>query len=258
MRFKIVLIILCLLLTAIVTSTFASTSKVNGFTKEQQAQIKVIIHNYLIQNPQVLVEASQALQEQQMQKLRRDAIKAARISTDDLLRSNSPAVGASRGLVTVVAFLDYQCPFCRLMSPRLEHLIKTNPKMRVVFKEFPIHGQYSIMSAKAALAASLQGKYWEMHKALMKAKMPLTEQEIMDVAKSTGLDMKKLAVDMRKPWVKQEIDNVYRLAKKLNLIGDPSFFIMKSNMTDNSKDQIYFIAGYVSEQELQGAINKLE
>ncbi|MGD9107735.1 MAG: DsbA family protein [Gammaproteobacteria bacterium] len=258
MRFKIILIVLCLLLIGVVAQVSASTNNVNGFTKAQQAQIKVIIRNYLIQNPQVLVEASQALQEQQMQKLRQDAIKNARVNTDALLRSNSPVAGASRGSITMVAFLDYQCPFCRLMSPVLKRLIKDNPQMRVVFKEFPIHGKYSVMSAKVALAASLQGKYWEVHQALMKAKMPLTEQEIMDVAKSTGLNMKKLAVDMRKPWVKQEIDGVYRLAKKLNLIGDPSFFIMKSNMTDNSKDQIYFIAGYVSEQELQGAINKLK
>lgn len=256
-KFKIVLIILCLLLTGVVVvQASTETNTVNGFTKAQQAQIKVIIHNYLVQNPRVLVEASQALQEQQMAKLRKDAVKSARVNTDELLRSNSPTAGDSHGGITMIMFSDYQCPFCRLMDPVLQNLIKANPKMRIVFKEFPVHGKYSVMSAKAALAAGLQGKYWEVHKALMKAKMPLTEQEIMDAAKSAGLDMQKLTVDMRKPWVGQEINGVYRLAKKLNLIGDPSFFVMKSDTMDNSKNPIYFLAGYVSEHELQGVINK--
>lgn len=259
MRFKVVLIILCLLLTGVVVvQASTETSKANGFTKAQQDQIKVIIHNYLIQQPQVLVEASQALQKQQMEQARQDAIKGARVNTDGLLRSNSPAAGDTHGEITMVIFSDYQCPFCRLMDPVVQSLIKADPKMRVVFKEFPIHGKYSVMSAKVALASNLQGKYWEVHQALMKAKMPLTEQEIMDAAKSTGLDMQKLTADMRKPWPEQEIDGVYRLTKKLNLMGAPSFFIMKSNMMDNSKDPVYFLAGYVSEQELQGAINKLK
>lgn len=259
MRFKVVLIILCLLLTGIVVAQASTeTGKANGFTKVQQDQIKIIIYNYLIQNPQVLVEASQALQKQQMEKARQDATKGAQVNAGELLRSNSPTAGNTHGEITMVVFSDYQCPFCRMMDPVVQNLIKDNPKMRIVFKEFPIHGEYSVMSAKVALAASLQGKYWEVHQALMKAKMPLTEQEIMDAAKSTELDMQKLTSDMHKPWIEKEMDGVYRLAKKINLLGAPSFFVMKSNMMDNSKDPVYFLAGYVSEQELQDAINKLK
>jgi len=253
MKFKFILITVCLFLTGVVVAQAPSN---NGFTPAQKKRIEIIIHNYLIQNPQVLDEASKVLQARILKQMTEDAIKGARTNTDGLLRSKSPVMGNSHGPITMVTFLDYQCPFCRVMTSMLEHLIKVNPELRVVCKEFPVHGKYSIMAAKVALAADLQGKYWEVHKALMGAPMFLTEKGIMDAAKSTGVDMKKLTADMQKISIQNEINRVYQLAKSLKLTGDPSYFVMKTNMKDNSDAPIYFVPGYSSEQELQAMINK--
>lgn len=258
MKFKFILVVVCLVLAgAVVFQVFTTTKRINEITKAQQRQIEIIIHNYLIQHPQVLDEASKALQVQELKKLTKRAIAGARTSTDDLLRSGSPVVGNSNGPVTMVAFLDYQCPFCRAMTQMLEHLIKINPELRVVFKEFPVHGKYSVMAAKVALAADLQGKYWEVHKALMQAPMFLTEQGIMNAAKSTGVNMEQLTKDMQKPGITAEINKAVKLAQKLQLEGDPSYFFMKTDMKDNSSAPIYFIPGYASEAELQALINKI-
>jgi len=258
LKFKFILVVICLVLVGVVVVQ-ASTSNnlVNGFTSAQQKQIEKIVHNYLVQNPQVLDEASKALQLQHLKQLTERAVKGARISTDDLLRSNSPIAGNPHGSVTMVAFLDYQCPFCRAMIPMVEHLIKINPELRVVFKEFPVHGKYSIMAAKVALAANLQGKYWEAHKVLMQAPMFLTEQGIMSAAKSTGVDIQQLIADTQKPSIAAEINGAVKLAQKLQLEGDPSYFFMKTDMKDDSSEPIYFIPGYGSEKELQALINKI-
>jgi protein-disulfide isomerase len=253
-KFKFILVTVCLFLIGVVVAQAPSN---NGFTPVQRKQIELIIHNYLIQNPQVLDEASKALQAKILKQMTKDALKGARTNTDDLLRSKSPTAGNPHGQITMVAFLDYQCPFCRVMTPMLEHLIKVNPELRVVGKEFPVHGKYSIMAAKVALAADLQGKYWEAHKALMNAPMFLTEQGIMNAAKSTGVDMQKLTADMQKTSIQDEINRVYQLARSLKLTGDPSYFIMKTDMKDNSDAPIYFVPGYSSEQELQAMINKV-
>lgn len=258
MKFKFILVVICLILAGVVAvQASTSNNQANGFTSAQQKQIENIIHDYLVQNPQVLDEASKALQARELKKLTERALKGARTNTDALLRSGSPVVGNPHGSVTMVAFLDYQCPFCRAMIPMVEHLIKVNPELRLVLKEFPVHGKYSIMAAKVALAAGLQGKYWQAHKALMQAPMFLTEQGIMSAAKSTGVDMGQLAKDMQKPSIVREINRAIKLAKKLQLEGDPSYFFMKTDMKDNSNAPIYFIPGYASEAELQSLINKI-
>jgi protein-disulfide isomerase len=256
---KLVIISSWILLACILTTSVFAKRIVRNFTPTQKAQIEQIIHDYLVQNPDVLVEATKTLQSQQEQQMNEYAVKVARQNTNELFRSNnSPVVGNPDGTVTMVAFLDYQCPFCRDMASMLVKLIQANKKdLRVVFKEFPIHGKYSVLAAQAALAANMQGKYWQLHNALMKLPLPLSAKSVTQAAKSVGLNMKQLETDMRKDIISQEIAANYALVRKLKLIGTPTYFFAKTDVKDDAKANIAIISGSASQQKMQAAIDQV-
>ena len=104
--------------------------------------------------------------------------------------------------------------------------IKADPKIRFVFKELPIINQdASPGAAKVALAARVQGKYLELHQALMKSQGTASEATALKKAEALGLDMAKLKADMESPAIKSELDRVMDLAKKLNVGGTPFFLV---------------------------------
>ncbi|MHB1948078.1 MAG: DsbA family protein [Gammaproteobacteria bacterium] len=232
---------------------------------EQTKQIEQVVHSYLVKNPQVIVESLQTLQQQQMDQAKKAVQKtqenAPKFADALFHQANDPVAGNVNGKVTVVDFFDYQCPHCTHMTPILEAVIAANPNLRVVFKEFPIRGALSEFASKAALAANAQGKYFEFHKALMKQaidKSPLTEDAILQVAKSVGLDMTKLKADMNSDAVSKQIKDTYKLAQSLQLMGTPAFFIAKSDVTSNAKPTaIVFIPGQVDQAKLKDTIDKV-
>ncbi len=165
-----------------------------------------------------------------------------------------PIAGNPKGNITVVEFFDYQCSHCINMAPVIESIIKANPNVRIVFKDFPIRGPLSEYAARAALAANKQGKYYEFSHALLTTDMTLTEGSILDIAKSIGLDVNKLKKDMQGSSVKNEIQSTYAIAREMNINGTPAFFVGKTNTKDSSS--LNFILGEMSQSELQDAINK--
>lgn len=169
-------------------------------------------------------------------------------------QANDPVAGNPRGTITVVEFFDYQCSHCINMAPTVSTIIKDNPDVRVVFKDLPIRGPISEFAARAALAARLQGKYYPFNHALLSASEPLTEQSIMDIARNTGLNVQKLKKDMGSSTITAHINATMMLAKELQLSGTPAFFIGKTNA--QSKNDVTFVLGEMSQSELQNAINQ--
>jgi len=204
----------------------ADTADSSTFTPAQRAQIESILHDYLLNHPDILVQVAQKLQQQQNDQMQQQAMKAVGTQTQALFNSpNSPVAGNPKGKVTLVEFFDYQCPHCKSVEPAVMELLKTEPNLRVVYKEFPIFGAGSQFASQAALAAQLQGKYPAFHAALMKAKAPFSEEEILNTAKSVGLDIDKLKSDMTQPSIKQELADNLQLANALGLPGTPGFII---------------------------------
>ncbi|MBX3708248.1 MAG: DsbA family protein [Gammaproteobacteria bacterium] len=165
-----------------------------------------------------------------------------------------PIAGNPKGKVTVVEFFDYQCSHCMNMAPVIKTIIKTNPNVRIVYKDFPIRGPMSLYAARAALAANKQGKYYNFNHAMLITRLPLNEDNILDIAKSVGLNVTQLKKDMNSHRVNKILQTNYDLARTLNLNGTPAFFISKSN-AKSSKD-LNFVLGEMSSSELQDAINK--
>lgn len=165
---------------------------------------------------------------------------------------NNPTAGNPQGNVTVAEFFDYQCGHCQAMAPIISAIIKANPNVRVVFKDFPVFpGQTSTFAARAALAANLQGKYYQFSHALLSSDQPLTEQTVLNIAQQTGLNTAKLKSDMRLKNIYEQLRANIRLAKQLKLVGTPAFFIGKTNGTG----KIAFVFGEMTQSELQTAID---
>lgn len=250
-------------LLALLTTLVASTGiqAATNFTPAQTTQIEGIVHNYLVTHPEVLLESAHALQQKQQSHMQQQAQDAIAAHTQQLFATGaSPVVGNPHGDITLIEFFDFQCPYCKRMAPMFADLIKQDPNVRIVFKQLPIFGDESECAARAALAAAQQGnKYFAFHNALMKASIPFTHSEILDVAKSVGLDVKKLQADMNNSNITQELKTNEDLANDLGLVGTPAFIVAKVAVTDHSvtkpTDSI-FIPGAVTQKILEQAIQQ--
>jgi protein-disulfide isomerase len=229
-----------------------------AFTPAQKDQLGIIIHDYLLKNPEVIAEAVQGLQQKQMDQMRSKGKDAALKNAPQLFNQGTdPSNGNASGKVTMVEFFDYQCPHCVDMEPDILAIQKANPDLRVVYKEFPIRGQVSVMASKAALAAVKQGKYSQFHDLLMQNAQALSMDKIMELAKSIGLDTKKLKTDMDSPDVDAQIKANYKLAQDLQLYGTPAFFIVQTKLPKDSNG-VEFIPGQVDQKALQATIDKVK
>src|SRR5215831_5668328 len=165
---------------------------------EQRQAIEAIIHDYLLQNPDVLIEALRAAEE----KANHDA-KAAVVLKDrrgEVFDDPATPVGGNpQGDVTIVEFFDYRCPYCKQVQPTLQTLLDQDRRLCFVYKEMPVLGPSSVLAAHAALAAQRQDKYEAFHTAMMAAKGQITEDVVYKIAGSVGLDLDRLKHDMAEP-----------------------------------------------------------
>lgn len=194
-------------------------------TEAQKKQMGQVIHEYLIQNPEVLVEVSQVLQQKQQKAQQESAITAINQNAAEIFTGNIAVAGNPKGNVTLVEFFDYQCGHCKQMKPVLDELIKADSNLRVLYMEFPIFGKTSELASRAALAAAMQGKYDAMHQALLKIEKQLDDKMVMDAAKSAGLDLTQLKTDMDSKKVTDILAANRKMAEKLHLMGTPAFII---------------------------------
>ena len=138
--------------------------------------------------------------------------------------ASSPVGGNPAGDVTIVEFFDYNCGYCKRVAPTVKALLKSDPNVRVVYKEFAILGPPSVLAAKAALAAQRQGKYVPFHEALMSSGRA-TGSTIAALARNLGMDYGKLLKDMEDPAIGKTLQRTYRLASLLGINGTPAFVI---------------------------------
>ena len=134
-------------------------------------------------------------------------------------------IGNPKGDVTVVEFFDYNCGYCKSMVPAITEILDQDDNLRMVMKEFPILGTGSLVAAQAALAAREQGKYAEMHMALISHKGALNRESVESVAKSIGLDVVKLVEDMKNPNINDILSSNMALAQDLGIEGTPALIV---------------------------------
>lgn len=220
----------------------------------QKTAIEKIIRNYLIKNPEVLIEASQVLRTRQQEKMQAHARQNITENSSALFSSKSPVAGNVNGNVNLVEFFDYQCSHCKRMAPIIQQLITSDKDLRVIFKQMPIFGDVSEFAAKAALAADKQGKYFAFHEALMHVNGKLTQDKVMKIARSVKLNRKRLRRDMKRPEIADEIKANMKLAENIGIMGTPAFIVASHPPSENMKS--YFIPGAAPEETLQKFIQQ--
>ena len=185
-----------------------------------------IVKDYLTKNPEVLVDVQAAL-EAKLEKEQSEKLKTfLSENAKDIYRgAESTVAGDPNGDITVVEFFDYNCGYCKRGLPQVQKLIQGDTKIRFVFKELPILSKGSEETARAALAAKRQGKYWEFHQAMLTAKGQANEASSLKAAEGLGLDMAKFKTDMASDAVKDELGKMKELAKKMGINGTPHFLV---------------------------------
>ena len=215
-----------------------------GFSDAQKKEIGSIVRDYLLANPDILLEVSRELETRQKlaeTQMRESAMQA---NADAIFRSPHDYVaGNPKGDVTLVEFFDYNCGWCKKGLPEVVNLIEQDKNLRVVLKEFPIFGGDSDYAAKAAIAAKKQGKYWELHTGLLEHEGKVTKDVVDDVAAAKGIDMARLKKDMDDPEVAKVIAGNQALAQSLAINGTPAFII-----------DTHVTPGYLPAPELMAAI----
>lgn len=226
------------------------------FTPEQVKQLDTIIHDYIVKNPQVLVEASQTLQMQQQKKLQTEAMSSIQQNKTALFNNaQSPSIGSKQAPITLVEFFDYQCGHCRAMAPTIEKLVSENKNLHVIFKELPIFGGVSDFAAKAALAAAKQpgSKYYAFHNMLLTSSGSLTKESILEIAKKAELNVDTLNKDMSSPDIQKQLHDNIELAQALKIMGTPTFVI-----SNKAQTKFEYIPGAVSMEELKAEMKKVQ
>ena len=218
-----ILFITAFLLVAGVTAV-TGADQASGQRSEEE--IGKIVREYLLNNPQVIFEAVERHRERQKQQQAERDQATLRKHRGKLLADRHSFVGGNPdGDVTVVEFFDYRCGYCKRFAPTLEKIKKQDPKLRVVYKEFPILGPDSMKGAQAALAAREQGRYVEFHEALMRVRGNLDDKTIMAVARSVGLDTDRLRKDMQSSTIRNAIGDTRKLAAALGITGTPAVIV---------------------------------
>lgn len=197
-----------------------------------RAQVERIVRNYLLTHPEIIPEVVDRLNAREQVKAEKaaaeDLDKAQKALPSLLAEVRRPYAGAwagnPNGDVTIVAFMDYACGYCRESVPAIAELLKRDPNVRVVYREYAVLGDQSVVAARWALAAAEQGKFRTFHDALF-ADGPPSDAAIAAAAQKAGLDKARAAKAIASPAVAKEIDANHRLGVKLRMTGTPSWVI---------------------------------
>jgi protein-disulfide isomerase len=207
-------------------SFIAAPAGAAEFTPAQRKEIETIVRDYLMKNPDVMLDVLQAAQDKIKSDSRDKAAAALAERHREIFNDpNSPVAGNPKGDVSVVEFFDYRCPYCKQVEPAIEALLSEDKQLRFVYKEFPVLGPESVFASKAALAARKQGKYDALHRALMALKGQITQAAVLKTAASVGVDVERLKHDMADPEIEGMIKANHKLADALEITGTPAFII---------------------------------
>lgn len=211
-----------------VSGPVRADSDIATLSAAQKTEFELLIRDYLLRNPEVLVEAMEVLKERQRVAAEEATRKALTANRKEIFEDpNSPVGGNPDGDVVMVEFFDYHCGVCRRVHPVLNELMARDRNIKRIFKEWPILGPESQLAARAALASRRQGqdKYLAFHKLLMTAPGRFTEKTVSHLAERAGIDAAQLTKDMNRPEIANTLARNFKLAEALGINGTPSFVI---------------------------------
>jgi protein-disulfide isomerase len=220
-----------------------------SFSSEQRGEIEKIIRDYLLRNPELLQEVIGEMEKRQAQAEADRHRQAIKEHADAIFNSKRQVViGNPQGETTLVEFFDYNCGFCRkALSDKME-LIKADPKLKIVLKEFPVLGEGSTQAAQVAVAVRMQDKtgkkYLEFHQKMFSSRGQIDKARALAVVREIGFDAARAERDMNSDEVRQTLEESFKLAEALGINGTPTYVV---------RGQV--VVGAVGLEKLREAIN---
>src|SRR6202451_860737 len=208
----------------------ATPTRAQTFSADQRQEIEGIVQNYLLQHPEVMQDVMAELEKRQ-KAAEAEKNRGAAADNNASIFNSAHKVGlcTPQGNVTMVEFFDYKCGYCKHALSDMLTLLKTDPNLKFVLKEFPVLGEGSVEAAHVAVAARMQDatgkKYIEFHQKLLGGRGPADKARALAVAKDAGFDMARLEKDMGSDEVKKTIDEDLKLADALGVSGTPSYVV---------------------------------
>ena len=215
---------------AALLATDSLPARAQSFSDTQRGEIERIIKEYLVAHPEVLQEVIAEIEKRQSDAeavKHRDGVK--QYSQALFYSPRQVTIGNHQGDVTLVEFFDYNCGYCKRALSDMLNLMKEDPKLRVVLKEFPVLGPGSVEAAQVAVAVRMQDKtgkkYLEFHQKLLSGRGQVDKAKALATAKDIGLDMARLDKDLKSDEVTKTIEESMKLAEALGLNGTPSYVV---------------------------------
>lgn len=188
-----------------------------------QAEIRA----YLLENPEVIMEAVAVLEQRQAQEQAQADVDLVKANADALFTDDRSWTGGNpEGDITLVEFMDYRCGYCRRAFPEVETLVELDGNIRVIVKEFPILGEQSMLAARFAIATLQKAgdeAYKQVHDALMTFNGDITETALRRLGDGFGLEVETIIDHMDSDAVTDVIAANHALAQRMNITGTPSF-----------------------------------
>ncbi|MEK9797915.1 MAG: DsbA family protein [Alphaproteobacteria bacterium] len=209
-----ILIAICLVLTTMVPSLARA-----DLDATDRATLNSIIEDFIRNNPEIVRDTLIALAAREEAERKQTGLAKVRDDQGD------PVMGNANGTITLYEFSDYNCGYCKRVFEPIQQLVRDNPDVRLVIKEFPILSQSSLVAAKAAIAAEMQGKFGDYHIAMMTYRGQITDAVVMRMAAQAGVDIEQLKSDMESPKTMAIIQRTREAAAALEINGTPGLVV---------------------------------
>ena len=196
--------------------------------EDEKKEMGQFIREYLLENPEVMLEVQAALEAKQQSQRLEQAGQAVAANHDAIFNSQDDiALGNPDGDVTVVEFFDYNCGYCKRALADMEKVLATDPKVRFVLKELPILGPDSLDAHRVSNAVRLIApeKYGEFHRALLGSTGTATEESAIEVAAALGISEADLRKSMAENPNDELVRDAYTLATNLGVTGTPTYIV---------------------------------
>ena len=209
-----ILIAICLVLTTMVPSLARA-----DLDATDRATLNSIIEDFIRNNPEIVRDTLIALAAREKAERKQTGLSKVRDDQGD------PVMGNANGTITLYEFSDYNCGYCKRVFEPIQQLVRDNPDVRLVIKEFPILSQSSLVAAKAAIAAEMQGKFGDYHIAMMTYRGQITDAVVMRMAAQAGVDVEQLKSDMESSKTMSIIQRTREAAAALEINGTPGLVV---------------------------------
>ena len=207
----------------------AQAFDITSMTEDERAALREEIRSYLLDNPEVIMEAVSVLEQRQAEAQAQGDVDLVRVNAEAIFEDDHSWVGGNpEGDITLVEFTDYRCSFCRRAHPEVEQLLEADGNIRFILKEFPILGEESVLSSRFAIAVKqIAGDeaYKAAHDALISYRGNITPEALERIAGDLDLDAAAIMAQMTSEEVTQVIAANHALAGRLQITGTPTFIL---------------------------------